>query len=89
MAVKHGKESKEEWIKSAVTQRDHMERKVLKYGQYKKKIEKEIGNLPKNEELSGRKAHTNTRKLNSNVQTITDAFLDQERVNVCEHTVQK
>ena len=33
------------------------------------------------------KAHLNTQKFNWNVSTITDVFLDQKRVNVCEHTV--
>ena len=39
--------------------------------------------LPKNEEISGRKAHTNTWKLNWNILMFTDVFLDQKRVNVC------
>ena len=43
--------------------------------------------IPKNEEISGQKAHTNTQKLNWNVSTITDVFLNQKRVNVCEHMV--
>ena len=43
--------------------------------------------LPKNEEISRGKAHTNTWKLIRNILTITDAFLDQKRVNVCEHMV--
>ena len=30
---------------------------------------------------------TNTRKLNWNILTITDIFLDQKRTNVCEHTI--
>ena len=34
----------------------------------------------KNEETSGRKGHTNTRKLNWNILTITDED-DQKRVN--------
>ena len=38
--------------------------------------------LPKIEEISGGKAHTNTRKLNHNISTITDVFLSQKRVNV-------
>jgi hypothetical protein len=33
--------------------------------------------------------HTWTRKLKLNVSTITHFFLDQRRVNVCEHTVKK
>ena len=41
----------------------------------------------KNEEVSRRKAHTNTWKLNWNVLTITGVFLDQKRINVCEHMV--
>ena len=43
--------------------------------------------FPKNEGISGRRAHTNTQKLNLNILTITYAFLDQKRVNVCEHMV--
>ena len=30
---------------------------------------------------------TNTQKLNRNILTIIDDFLDQNRVNVCEHMV--
>jgi hypothetical protein len=41
----------------------------------------------KNEEISRRKAYTNTRKLNWNILTITDIFPNQKRVNVCEQTV--
>ena len=33
------------------------------------------------------KRHPNTWMLNWNVSMITDVFLDQNRVNVCEHTV--
>ena len=33
------------------------------------------------------KAHINTRKLHWNISTITDIFLDQKIVNVCEHMV--
>ena len=33
------------------------------------------------------KAHINTQKLNWNILMITDIFLNQKRVNVCEHTV--
>jgi hypothetical protein len=39
--------------------------------------------LPKNE-VSGQKAHTNIWKLNRNILTITDLFLDQQRVNICK-----
>ena len=42
--------------------------------------------LPKIEEVSRGKAHTNTRNLIRNISTITDVFLNQKRVNVCEHT---
>ena len=45
------------------------------------------GKLPKIEEISGGKAHTNTRKLIRNISTVTDVFLNQKRVNVCEHMV--
>ena len=31
--------------------------------------------------------HTNTLKLISDISTITDVFLDQKRVNVCEDTI--
>ena len=43
--------------------------------------------LQKTEEISRSKAYTNTRKLNWNISMNTDAFLDQKRVNVCEHMV--
>ena len=43
--------------------------------------------LPKNEDISREEAHTNTRKLNWYISTIADVFLDQKRVNVCEHMV--
>ena len=43
----------------------------------------------KNEEISRQKAHTNTWKLNWNVLTIPNVFLNQKRVNVCEHMVKK
>ena len=50
----------------------------LHYRKFKKKIEKERGDsCRKNEEISGQKAHTNTRKPNCNISTITDVFLDQ------------
>ena len=41
--------------------------------------------LPKIEEISDEKAHKNTRKLIQNISTITYIFLNQKRVNVCEH----
>ena len=40
-----------------------------------------------NEKISRQKAHTNTQKLNLNILVITDVFLNQKRVNVCEHMV--
>ena len=43
--------------------------------------------LPKNEQISRRLSHTNTRKLDRNILPITDVFLGQKRVNVCEYTV--
>ena len=43
--------------------------------------------LPKNEEISRGKAHTNTRKLICYIWTITDIFLNQKTVNVCEHVL--
>ena len=39
------------------------------------------------EQISSREAHTNTRKLNWNVSTITDVFLNQKKVNLCEYMV--
>ena len=50
-----------------------------KYGKGKGKV------LPRIEEISGGKAHTNTWKLNQNISKVTDVFLNQKRVNVCEH----
>ena len=52
------------------------------------KLGKERQNcLPKQKRRAIRlKAHINTRKLTCNVLTIIDAFLDQKRVNVCEHS---
>ena len=38
------------------------------------------------EEISIGKAHANTLKLNQNISTVTDLFLNQKKVNVCEHT---
>ena len=32
--------------------------------------------------------HISTWKLNINLSTITDVFLDQKRVNVCEHMIE-
>ena len=43
--------------------------------------------LPKNEEISGGKAHTNTQKLILFILTIIDVFLNQKRVNLYEHMV--
>ena len=52
-----------------------------KYGKGKEKF------LLKIEEISGGKPHTNPQKLIRNISPIIDAFLNQKRVNVCEHTV--
>ena len=41
---------------------------------------KRKGNLPKNDEISGGKAYTNTWKFNLNILTIAGVFLDQKRV---------
>ena len=41
--------------------------------------------LPKIEEISNGKAHTNSRKLIWNILMVTDVFLNQKKVNVCEH----
>ena len=43
--------------------------------------------LLKNVEISGRKEHTNKHRLKLHILTITDVFLDQKRVNTCEHMV--
>ena len=43
--------------------------------------------MPKKEDISGQRAHINTRKLNSNFSTITHVFLNQKRVNVCKNMV--
>ena len=56
-------------------------------GILKKLLEEKEETYWKNEEISGWKAHINTRKLNWNISTITDVFLDQKRVNVCEHMI--
>ena len=42
--------------------------------------------VPKIEEISNGKAHTNTRELIQNILTVTDVFLNQKRVHICEHT---
>ena len=52
-----------------------------KYGKGKGKL------LLKIEEISGGKEHTNTWKLIQDILMITDVFLNQKRVNVCEHRV--
>jgi hypothetical protein len=52
-----------------------------KYGKGKGKL------LLKIEEISGGKEHTNTWKLIQDILMITDVFLNQKRVNVCEHMV--
>ena len=52
---------------------------ITKYGKGKGKL------LPKIEEISGGKTHTNIRKLIQNILMVTDVFLNQKRVNVCEH----
>ena len=38
----------------------------------------------KNEEISGWKGQINIRKFNSYILTITDVFLNQKRVNICQ-----
>ena len=49
---------------------------------------KEQGKLfLKNEQISGGNADTNKQKLILNILMVTDVFLNQKRVNVCEHTV--
>ena len=44
-------------------------------------------NSSKNQEISRGKAQTNARKLIENIFMVTEVFLNQKRVNVCEHTV--
>ena len=51
----------------------------IKYGKGKGKL------LPKIEEITVRKAHANTRKLNRNILMVTDIFLNQRRINIYEH----
>ena len=41
---------------------------------------------PKIEEISNGKAHTNTQKIIHNISMVTDVFLNQKRVNICDHT---
>ena len=55
----------------------------IEYGKGKENL------LLKNEEISGGKAHTNTRKQTylKYFDNHRCFFLDQKRVNVCEHTV--
>ena len=49
---------------------------------------KEKGNsYQENEEIYGWKSHIKIRKFNWYISTITDVFLDQKKVIVCEHTV--
>ena len=45
--------------------------------------------LQKNEDISGWKSHTNTniQKPELYILAITDAFLDQKRVNICKHAL--
>ena len=63
--------------------RDHVaSMENTKYGKGKGKL------LLKIEEISEGKADTNTWKLIQKILTITDAFLNQKRMNVCEHTTQ-
>ena len=57
-------------------------RYITKYGKGK-----ERENLPRIEEISKGKEHANTQKLNQNNLTVTDVFLNQKRVNVCEHVM--
>ena len=40
--------------------------------------------LSKIEEITEGKAHINTHKLNLNILKVTDVFLNQKRVNVCD-----
>ena len=42
--------------------------------------------LPKIEKITVGKAHANTQKLNRNILTVTAVFLNQKRMNLCEHT---
>ena len=51
---------------------------------YAKNVKGKGNLLPKNEEISGGKAHTNTRIIIQNILTITDVFLNQKIVNVCD-----
>ena len=53
----------------------------LKMGKARESSYRKINRAPEG------KAHTNTRKFILYILMITDVFLDQKRVNVCEHTV--
>ena len=54
----------------------HLRQKITKKGKL----------IPKHVEISGGKVHTSTWKLNRDISVITYVFLDQKRVNLCEHT---
>ena len=59
----------------------HMERKSTEVWLTQKR-----GNsYRKSKEISRRNEHINTRKLHRNISMITDVFLNQKRVNVCEY----
>ena len=45
--------------------------------------------LPKIEEISREKGQANTQKLNQNILMVTVVFLNQKRMNVCEHMTQR
>ena len=46
-----------------------------------------MSNIKMNQITVG-KVHANTRKLNRNILKVTAVFLNQKRMNVCEHTTQ-
>ena len=69
-------EGKERWSSLSNTNLS-----LLNFSLIKKKKEKKKGKfLPKNEEISERKSHTNTQKLDRNFSMITDVFLNQKKL---------
>ena len=62
-----------------------MERKVPKYENHKLR-ERKVKTYQELKRSQKGQAHTNTWKLNQDISTGTDIFLNRKRVNVCEHT---
>ena len=68
------------------TNRDRIQNKIMRDDTKRERGEKKKISYRKNEEISGWKAHINTRKINWNVLTIADVSLDQKRVCVKRET---